>query len=110
VFPAIGDVYGTTAPDFYMPDIQWTNTLSAQGRGFVINGQPSSQGSFREFPYRFTDPTPQAGEQFGLGAAGFGDVGGADSHPEVLIGGIGPHKLDEYGAEVLDLLRQATVR
>ncbi|MDP9240819.1 MAG: ATP-dependent DNA helicase UvrD2 [Actinomycetota bacterium] len=26
------------------------------------------------------------------------------------IGGIGPHKLDEYGTEVLDLLRQATVR
>ncbi|MEP6696449.1 MAG: ATP-dependent DNA helicase UvrD2 [Pseudonocardiales bacterium] len=26
------------------------------------------------------------------------------------IGGIGPHKLDEYGAEVLQLLRQATVR
>ncbi len=26
------------------------------------------------------------------------------------IGGIGPHKLDEYGAEVLELLRQATIR
>lgn len=93
VFPAIGDVFGTAAPDFYVPDIQWGGRFAAQGRGFVINGQPSQQGStfFGQIPARLSDPTPQNSEQFGLSAAGFGDVGGVDTRPEIMVGAIGPH-------------------
>ena len=97
VYPALGDVAGTTRPDFYMPDIQYGGTHQAQGRGFIVSGDPSNQGSFREFPTRFSDPTPQGGEQFGLSAAGIGDVAGAETHPaldprgEILIGAMGPH-------------------
>ena len=97
VYPALGDVAGTTRPDFYMPDIQYGGTHQAQGRGFIVSGDPANQGSFREFPTRFSDPTPQGGEQFGLSAAGLGDVAGAETDPaldsrgEIMIGAIGPH-------------------
>lgn len=92
IFPATGDTVGSAAPDFYMPDIQWGGTYAAQGRGFVISGQPSQQGSttFGEIPTRLSDPTPQNAEQFSLSAAGFGDVGGVDARPEILVGAIGP--------------------
>gem|GEM_PF-6239410 len=97
VYPALGDVAGTTRPDFYMPDIQYSGAHEAEGRGLIVSGDPANQGSFREFPTRFVDSTPQGGEQFGLSAAGLGDVAGAETDPaldsrgEILIGAIGPH-------------------
>lgn len=90
VTPPIGDVGQSTNPDFYVGDIQWSGDHQAQGRGLVVNGQPSSNGSFREFPARFVDPTPQNSEQFGLAAMGLGSVQG-DSRGEIAVGGIGPH-------------------
>nr|MDQ3643381.1 integrin alpha [Actinomycetota bacterium] len=92
VFPAAGDLADTPAPDFYVPDIQWGGRRTAEGRGFIVNGAPSRQGSFRDVPNRFTDPSPQAGEQFGLGATPIGDLTTpADGKNELLIGAIGPH-------------------
>ena len=90
VYPALGDLAGTTLPDFYVPDIQWSGDHEAQGRGLVVNGDPRTSGSFREFPALFVDPTPQGSEQFGASAASLGNVAG-DVRSEVLVGAIGPH-------------------
>ncbi|MDQ6750352.1 MAG: integrin alpha [Actinomycetota bacterium] len=97
MFPALGDVAGRTNPDFYVSDIQWSGDHAAQGRGLTVSGAPSDSTSYSEFPSRFVDPTPQTGEQFGLAAAGIGDVAGAETDPaldargEIMIGAIGPH-------------------
>jgi len=90
VAPAIGDVTRVAGPDFYVPEIQYAGRFTAQGRGLVVDGAPSTQGSFREFPVRFEDPTPHTGEQFGASAGGVGNLAG-DSRRELMIGAIGPH-------------------
>jgi hypothetical protein len=90
VSPAIGDVTPSGGPDFYVPEIQYAGRYTAQGRGLVVDGRPANQGSFREFPVRFEDPTPQTGEQFGASAGGVGNLAG-DSRREIIVGAIGPH-------------------
>ena len=90
VYPAIGDATPVGGPDFYVPEIQYAGRFTAEGRGFIVDGRPSTQGSFREFPVRFEDPPPQPGEQFGASAGGVGNVAG-DSRGEIMIGAIGPH-------------------
>lgn len=93
VGPAIGDIAGSTTPDFYVPDIQWGNDHEAEGRGFIIDGNPFTNGSFREWRARLVDPTPQGSGQFGVAAAGLGDIYPAspDASGEVIVGAIGPH-------------------
>ncbi len=88
--PATGSLNTDTVPDFYVPELQAAPSYIAEGRGFVVSGRPSHQGSFAEVFQRFTDPTPQAGGMFGAAAAGAGNVVG-DARGEMIVGAIGPH-------------------
>jgi hypothetical protein len=103
VGPAMGDLGArSTRPDYYVPDIQYGEQYEAQGRGFVVSGDPFSAGRFFEFPTRFLDPTPQDSEQFGVAATAVGDLEG-DSRNEILIGAIGPHNPGSFENVINDV-------
>lgn len=103
VGPAMGDLGArSTRPDYYVPDIQYGGQYEAQGRGWVVSGDPFSTGRFFEFPTRLLDPTPQDSEQFGIAAAAVGDLQG-DSRNELLVGAIGPHNPGSFENVINDV-------
>lgn len=89
--PAIGDVGASTLPDVYEAAMRQNDRFTADGSGYVMNGQFKLGGSPNAISFAtFRDPTPYASGNFGTSSAGIGNVAG-DSRNEILIGAYGPH-------------------
>ena len=91
--PAAGDLGSTPAPDVFIPAMRQNIDFTAQGRGYVMNGNFKAGANGLNFA-QLNDPTPVSGGNFGVSSAGVGDlVSEADGAPrnELLVGAFGPH-------------------
>ena len=91
--PAAGDLGGTAAPDVLIPAMRQNVDFTAQGRGYIMNGNFKAGANGTNFA-QLNDPTPVAGGNFGVSSAGVGDlVSDAEGAPrnELLVGAFGPH-------------------
>lgn len=101
--PAIGDVGSTTAPDIYLPAMRQNWRFTADGSGYVMNGQFKQGGSPNSISFAtFRDPTPEPSGNFGTSSAGIGNVAG-DSRNEVLVGAYGPHNPGTHTGAIGDV-------
>jgi hypothetical protein len=91
--PAAGDMGSTPLPDVFIPAMRQNVDFTAQGRGYVMNGNFKAGANGTNFA-QVNDPTPQSGGNFGVSSAGVGDlVPAAEGAPrnELLVGAFGPH-------------------
>jgi hypothetical protein len=89
--PAAGDLGTSSHPDVYLPAMRQNNPYTGGGKGYVMNGNFKQGGSPNSISFAtFTDPTPNASEDFGTSSAGIGNVAG-DGRTEMLVGAYGPH-------------------
>jgi hypothetical protein len=91
--PAAGDMGSTTLPDVFIPAMRQNVDFTAQGRGYVMNGNFKAGANGTNFA-QVNDPTPQSGGNFGVSSAGVGNlVSDAEGAPrnELLVGAFGPH-------------------
>lgn len=91
--PAAGDLGSSTLPDVFIPAMRQNVDFTAQGRGYVMNGNFKAGANATNFA-QVNDPTPQSGGNFGVSSAGVGDlVSDAEGAPrnELLVGAFGPH-------------------
>jgi hypothetical protein len=91
--PAAGNLGSTGLPDVFIPAMRQNVDFTAQGRGYIMNGNFKAGANGLNFA-QLNDPTPGSGGNFGVSSAGVGDlVSDADGAPfnELLIGAFGPH-------------------
>ena len=91
--PAPGDMGSTALPDVFIPAMRQNIDFTAQGRGYVMNGNFKAGANGTNFA-QVNDPTPQSGGNFGVSSAGVGNlVSDAEGAPrnELLVGAFGPH-------------------
>lgn len=91
--PAAGDMGSTALADVFVPAMRQNVDFTAQGRGYVMNGNFKAGANGTNFA-QVNDPTPQSGGNFGVSSAGVGDlVSDAEGAPrnELLVGAFGPH-------------------
>ncbi len=91
--PAAGDLGSTPLADVFIPAMRQNVDFTAQGRGYVMNGNFKAGANGTNFA-QVNDPTPQSGGNFGVSSAGIGnlvsDEAGAPRN-ELLVGAFGPH-------------------
>ena len=87
--PAPGNLGGGPEPDVFLPAHNQNAAFTAQGRGYVMNGDPSGTPALSVL----NDPTPATGSAFGISSSGLGDVAPGDATPanELLVGAFGPN-------------------
>ncbi|MDQ3643576.1 MAG: integrin alpha, partial [Actinomycetota bacterium] len=91
--PAAGNLGSTPLPDVFIPAMRQNVDFTAQGRGYIMNGNFKAGANGMNFA-QLNDPTPGSGGNFGVNSAGVGDlVSEADGAPfnELLVGAFGPH-------------------
>ena len=91
--PAAGDLGSTLLPDVLIPAMRQNVDFTAQGRGYVMNGNFKAGANGINFA-QLNDPTPQSGGNFAVSSAGVGNlVSDAEGAPrnELLLGAFGPH-------------------
>ncbi|MBW3652491.1 MAG: integrin alpha [Actinobacteria bacterium] len=91
--PAPGDLGSTPAPDVFIPAMRQNVDFTAQGRGYIMNGNFKAGANSLNFA-QLNDPTPVSGGNFGVSSAGVGNlVSDEEGAPrnELLVGAFGPH-------------------
>jgi FG-GAP repeat len=88
--PALGNAGSNAQPDVYQGAMVHSLQYTAQGRGWVINGDFRFGGANHYRIATLDDPTPNKIGNFSTSSAGVGDLA-LDERKEMMIGAYGPH-------------------